>query len=573
MTRPLVIALLLVVATLTFVSARRLTDETDMAVAADKFAAKKTLKRGSLQHDPTQFKQFLIKNVLPSTMPRSFQVYPDNYFSKVPQSQRPNHYTTPKYIVQCNNVSVSAKRMNEYMFQTEEFLTALGLNIYDGAMWCLALSLLGETDTCMNYLTNTIVAHKTVQFPDIRGDRPCAGITEYNQCQDPEQAGACGFCYGNGQGNAAKTLSVNNAYFFRLISDYWAIDGTLDARCPDQNKEWIWNDYKPILGENAWCQLLGPANVAMVRYKNDPTQIPDSDPLFALGIPFLSALQKMKVGTIGAFYYTPYNTWFGFNAVAQNIGSTFSTENQGSLLAGLEAMHFILNKNPASQYVSFLPQIARYITDLKKYLVMAFDKTKGYFRQGGTYNAKTNTITWGQNNQPAFAVDCQTWVSSVLGTKFIDQNFGPRTAFKLWQTVKARANWTCPSGGLCGVGYTDNTISGQVFSGEWTYGAINWLKVMVADSGYDSSNIASLQADIGAMYFGLETYLYDAAPIDNSTDSYNSVKYADRRYWIPFGWYANPIPAASSTAWAVAVASNYNPFNVDKGKYTKSYGN
>jgi len=309
----------------------------------------------------------------------------------------------------------------------------------------------------------------------------------------------------------------------------------------------------------------------MQFYKNDPTQIPASDPLFQLGIPYLQALEKMKVGTTGAFYYTPRNTWFGFNPVAQNIGSTFSTENQGSTLAGLEALNYIISSNSASPFASSLPQIQRYITDIKKYLVRAWDKENLYFRQGGTYDPTTGGITWGQDGVPHFAVDCQTWVSTVLGTKFIDSQFGPRTAYKLWQTVKLRANWTCPGGGLCGVGYTDNSIAGQVFSGEWTYGAINWLRVMVADSGYDSNDISNLQNDIEAMEFGLMTYLYDSAPIDNSTSSYDSVKYSERRYWIPFGWYANPLPATSSTAWAVAVLKHFNPFNVDGGKYTRSY--
>ena len=43
---------------------------------------------------------------------------------------------------------------------------------------------------------------------------------------DPTQTGACGFCYGPN----AVTLDAKHAYFFRLISDIWAFEGTIDQR-------------------------------------------------------------------------------------------------------------------------------------------------------------------------------------------------------------------------------------------------------------------------------------------------------------------------------------------------------
>lgn len=36
--------------------------------------------------------------------------------------------------------------------------------------------------------------------------------------------------------------------------------------------------------------------------------------------------------------------------------------------------------------------------------------------------------------------------------------------------------------------------------------------------------------------------------------------YASRRYRIPFGWYANPIPSTASTAWVILIADEYDPF-------------
>jgi len=39
-----------------------------------------------------------------------------------------------------------------------------------------------------------------------------------------------------------------------------------------------------------------------------------------------------------------------------------------------------------------------------------------------------------------------------------------------------------------------------------------------------------------------------------------AVKYANMRYYIPFGWWANSIPSTASTSWATMVDSNFNPF-------------
>jgi hypothetical protein len=36
--------------------------------------------------------------------------------------------------------------------------------------------------------------------------------------------------------------------------------------------------------------------------------------------------------------------------------------------------------------------------------------------------------------------------------------------------------------------------------------------------------------------------------------------YASRRYRVPFGWYANPIPSTVSTAWIIMLADDFDPF-------------
>ncbi|HEY5814533.1 MAG TPA: hypothetical protein VIT23_18000, partial [Terrimicrobiaceae bacterium] len=37
--------------------------------------------------------------------------------------------------------------------------------------------------------------------------------------------------------------------------------------------------------------------------------------------------------------------------------------------------------------------------------------------------------------------------------------------------------------------------------------------------------------------------------------------YASKRYMIPFGWFANPLPSTTASSWAIMLHYNFNPFN------------
>jgi len=50
-----------------------------------------------------------------------------------------------------------------------------------------------------------------------------------------------------------------------------------------------------------------------------------------------------------------------------------------------------------------------------------------------------------------------------------------------------------------------------------------------------------------------------------------SYLYANSRFFIPWGWYANPIGATSSTGWAVFNDFEYNPFQLGGGWNTTFY--
>jgi len=103
-----------------------------------------------------------------------------------------------------------------------------------------------------------------------------------------------------------------------------------------------------------------------------------------------------------------------------------------------------------------------------------------------------------------------------------------------------------------GFGYSFNSEA-NAFSGEWSFGAINMLRILAFETGDKS-------------------YLDEATKIrqkieDELTDTFSvngkdvaGVKYVNKRYYIPFGWFANPVAALASTSWAVFADSNFNPF-------------
>jgi len=85
-----------------------------------------------------------------------------------------------------------------------------------------------------------------------------------------------------------------------MLSDYWALDGTLDERCPDKGFRWTWNDYRPVLGENSWAHLLSPLQVAYEKF-GTVAAIPSNDLSITMAINYVPSIVKM-LSPIGAVF-------------------------------------------------------------------------------------------------------------------------------------------------------------------------------------------------------------------------------------------------------------------------------
>lgn len=180
-----------------------------------------------------------------------------------------------------------------------------------------------------------------------------------------------------------------------------------------------------------------------------------------------------------------------------------------------------------------------------------------------------------QTGEQAFAIDCQTWGLLVVGQKRFDNAYASKgvTAYSVWQAAKKLGGYYI-NGELAGVGYTiptDNSTTPDIWSGEWTWGAvfmtrkisneyraigkIAWADDMMADS---LSMIKYMTQDV----IPDEDGVWKSGGLVQNDGSY---LYANKRFFIPWGWYANPIGATSSTSWAVFNDFNYNPFMLGGG--------
>lgn len=390
--------------------------------------------------------------------------------------------------------------------RNERILATYGQNIYDGATWQIAVAMMGEIEEASKQ-TDRLLSGKSGTM----------GIKAFSS----------EFTFGDDQ----MPMSKEHSFFFRMISDEWK------NRDPLTQELVPWMDWKPILGENAWAALIGPLQVAYFKYNGS---IPLDSPEVKLALSIIPTVRDMQ-SPIGGVYHTGWGVW-GKNP------HDISTENNASLYAGLVMLKEVLlsNEDPNKIVPRIIDPLILGIEDyFKNY---AYDPNQGIFLQGGLYNDPANPNQFIPSND--FAVDVQTWGITVLGAEKVDGWFGHDTAYTIWKNTKQRGGYFDEDGVLRGVGYTDN--SDKVLSVEWTLGAILLVKELYAYYGYPD-----LLEDALTMREGIEL-LKETVVIDGQKTV--AFPYANKRYYIPFGWWSNKIPSLTSTAWALMNDKGFNPF-------------
>jgi len=258
-----------------------------------------------------------------------------------------------------------------------------------------------------------------------------------------------------------------------------------------------------------------------------------------------------------------------------------SNENNFSAYAALKAFLFILN----TWYTSGDTDIDYAKTVAQK----AFDGLEKWFAANLLPNpiAGERVVSQGgqvsfdgtykpQDGDQAFAVDCQTWGILVYGQKKFDANYGgTTTAYEVWQATKRLAGFYIGSD-IAGVGYTtpkiNTTAPHTIWSGEWTWGAVFMTHKLSME--YRMAGQGAWADSLMADSLSMVKYMTQKAKVGDDgvwvsggglVQEDGSYLYANTRFFIPWGWYANPIGATSSTGWAVFYDWQYDPFQLGGG--------
>jgi hypothetical protein len=534
---------------------------------------------------------------------------PRSYDDIMPTGQ--NYWKTPMYL-SVGALAPSGKQVaiDSQIATQERTLSRFGLNLYDGATWEIALCLEGLCDVAKIYEQNVLYTCGTGANPvlggliDIRADKPGYeyGTTKVkgdaldvmklpmNVTRIPQDE----------NGNPAKKASqeIPGAYYYRMIGPKYAMRDPLDGDYanswkvpyPNNDTSTPWNifgeihfnDWKPITGENVWAGLIGPLQTLWLVNGTNMTEFATwekTPPEIQLGITLTPALMALQ-SPLGSMYHCPKGTQMFPADVSEE--TNVSNENNFSAYAAFKMMQQLLNKYCPSPTDAVLTKAKTDFDSLVKGLDSWFEKylmsdpndpADGYkvIYQGGHVSFDGTFYPAHINQTGGLAVDCQTWGMTVVGQKFIDTTYGANSAYDLWQTTKKLAGYYDPQGRLGGVGYTFDQ-NHTIWSAEWSWGAINLAETLSYEYGQagDSAKAASLKADADEMYSVLTQPMKRCANGawcgGGLIQEDGGYLYANDRFFIPWGWYANPIGATCSTGWAVMYENDkYNPFTLGGG--------
>jgi hypothetical protein len=520
--------------------------------------------------------------------------------------------------------SLTPQKLPAGDLQTERLNTHNGINIYDAATWQIAVMLgqvLNRFSLPNNQDTYALVSNQNYLLKEGHNGNSSHVIGSENRAVTTGKL----FVY-----NQQIITDPKQAYAFRMLPRNWLssdpfkgtsyADQIKTGDLPTQNPDYqpgkvTWTDWKPITGENAWAFLVGPLQAAYIHYVIDQKSafVPFRDPALQNALDILPTFAAMQSSS-GGVYYAPAGT-------VANQGDLLvdpyevAVENNFSLYAGLKILRATLQATLThEEYLSSKDkEIINRALQLSNAMInggvigknrttsglLSFFRNlawhNGEFVQGGRADVPGSTVKWMPNLQPK-AVDVNTWGITALGPQEIDVWFGLGAAYQNWQQVKQWGGYGIGKT-LWGVGFSDQDGNGidasgnyrqGVLSTEWTAGAITMLRSMIAyyqTISPESSQywevqrfLETLKQDEQSMLAAIikmrvDTYATDDFP--GQPEHYHQLLpigqtrpyvYASKRYLIPFGWYANPIPSTCATAWIIMVADGYNPF-VYGGRY------
>eukprot|EP01129_Flabellula_baltica_P000437 TRINITY_DN1044_c0_g1_i1.p1 TRINITY_DN1044_c0_g1~~TRINITY_DN1044_c0_g1_i1.p1 ORF type:complete len:684 (-),score=174.24 TRINITY_DN1044_c0_g1_i1:38-2089(-) len=501
----------------------------------------------------------------------------------------------------------------------ERSLTHVGLNIYDGGVWSVALALSGLSDFVEVYYRNVLYTSTTGSNPfagglanirasshardyhygkDAISDKdlqkvPVPGNMTFVHLEDPT---CCGVCC-----PSTSDKEIPGGYMYRMIGPGYQMTDPLQGKYGwvwraipagpnnDTTTSWNlagivhWNDWKPITGENVWALILAPMQTLFIKncshippfttYEDAPHEV-------QLALSVLPAC-KALLSPLGSLYHCPAGT--GMFPPDPDEKTNVSNENNFSAYGAFMALDFVLeyfyqgSDELLDKAKKDTKEIVEGLVKWFKTNLLPGNMEANVISQGG--HVTFEGVYHPQDGKQSFAVDCQTWGLLTMGVNLFEGAYGNGMAYNIWQDTKRLAGYV-QDGKLAGVGYTNhNTMENKtsIWSGEWTWGAVFMLKRVAleyeqkGDIGHANEMRLEAKQMIEAMGQPVvpdEDGVWKSGGLTQVDGSY---LYANDRFFIPWGWYSNPIGATSSTGWAVFNTFDYNPFLLGGGAESTFY--
>lgn len=454
----------------------------------------------------------------------------------------------------------------------ERALQQQGLDIYDGAVWQMAMSLVAKD--------NLLYLQDVEQYQNFLMNGLSGGFLSY-------------YAYKNYHYNGKTMPSEKNAYLLKFVSPTWAFNYDVLNQC---NMEWP--EWSAVTGEEAWAVLLGP--IQSIYLLNDGKHNPNwssqsqADDYLILGHRALDAFLAMQAPSGGVYRNV------AMPGKPQDLD--ISLENNFSLYAGLSLFEKALKARDViyRQQIYFdqkkgkikrriLQTLNADIDDinkinlLKQGLVRFFSGQGGVtvFDQEGKYFYAS--VSGETANKKDFAVDVQTWGAAVIATDQKDDHdenepsllnamintYGKEVMFNMFEAAFDKASYYGTDNQLLGLGYTAQkpTDPFYVLSGEWSLGAVNTAMVLARYYQNDPEKVSLLIAQAKNILRGVIAETTNLQGEAHSGTAKLSYLYANKRTFIPFGWFSNKMPSTASTAWALMVNRCFNPFELGGGDY------
>ncbi|WED44321.1 hypothetical protein [Legionella cardiaca] len=346
-----------------------------------------------------------------------------------------------------------------------------------------------------------------------------------------------------------------------------------------------WSDWKPLTGENAWAQLIGPLQAEYIFTEG---KVSATSKAVLNAINSLYAFSAMQTA-VGAFYYAPGGT--RDNQGVLPVGEV-SIEDNFSVLAGLQVLKGILEKTEHTAEVTHaLDMIDTMLNGgitvngyetlgLLSFLYNgAFDAQKGVFYTHGSIDIPSSKTDWNPDTSEeltGMAVDVNLWGMSALGIETMDNWYGNGTALNLWRIIRNQGGYF-DNGQLWGIGFTLNNHTDiepeDIMSAENTASAINTVRALIDHYSGLGMDTTELEADLRSMQDNFSNLRNDeylsanfvgATPkefyIDLPIEIGRAYLYASRRFPLPFLWNANTLASTTATSWVLINRFDFNPF-------------